>query len=248
MERTYRKQYPVPDNGTDRFDRIKLSQLLFYAQDAAIGHCAGLGMDWNTMAERGMFWAVTRTKMQIERLPEQGETITVETWPMPATRVAYPRATEMRDEDGNLLVRTISLWVLMDLNKRTMILPGKSGVDVGGLTRGGELSLPGGLTPGTAENTALRTVCFTDVDVNGHLNNARYMDWVDDLTDSGFHRSHRPRELTVCYLSEAREGQTLDLGWHYDPEANALQAEFRRKSETDSEKTERVFAARICYE
>lgn len=245
MELIYRKKYTILDNCTDRYGRVKPSQILFFSQDAATSHCAGIGMDWNTMAARGMFWAVTRTKVQIHRLPKLGETVTVETWPMTNTRVAYPRAMSMYDEQGRLLLQTVSLWVLMDIEKRSMILPGRSGLDFAGQDRGGELALPGGLVPCGGEGGRVRTVAYSDLDVNGHLNNARYMDWVDDLMDSGFHKDHAPREFTVCYLSEAREGQQLRQDFVYDAESNCFQTEFRREKEPG--KYERVFAAKLQY-
>lgn len=240
MELIFRKQYTITDNATDRHGLLKPSMLLFFAQDAATSYCKEIGLDWHTMAAKGMFWAVTRTKAQVIRLPRGGETVTVETWPMKTTRVAYPRAMAMYDENGELLLRTVSLWVLMDMEKRTMILPGKGGVDVSGEDRGTELKAPAGIAPCVAEHTARRTVAYTDLDVNGHLNNARYMDWVDDLNGSAFHEGKVLRELTVCYLTEAREGQTLDLGWTWNGAENTLQAEFTREDH-------RVFAAKLAY-
>ena len=245
MELIFRKQYTIMDNCTDRYGRLKPSQILFFAQDAATSQCDIIGMDWPSMAARGLFWVISRTNVQIHRLPKKGETITVETWPMTNTRVAYPRATTMYDENGEVLLKSISLWVLMDIEKRTMVLPSRSGLDFVGQDRGGELAIPAGLVPCGADSAQFRTVSYTDLDVNGHLNNARYMDWVDDLTDSAFHKDHTPREFTVCYLSEAREGQTLRQETVYDPVANTFQAEFRREKEPG--KFERVFAAKLQY-
>ena len=245
MELIFRKQYTIMDNSTDRYGRLKPSQILFFAQDAATSQCDIIGMDWPSMAARGLFWAISRTNVQIRRLPRKGETITVETWPMANTRVAYPRATTMYDEAGNVLLQCVSLWVLMDLEKRTMVLPGRSGLDFVGQDRGGELPLPGGLVPFEADSAQWRTVSYTDLDVNGHLNNARYMDWVNDLMDSEFHRTHEPKEFTVCYLSEAREGQQIQQETVYHAESNTFQAEFRREKEPG--KFERVFAAKVQY-
>ena len=86
-------------------------------------------------------------------------------------------------------------------------------------------------------------MCFTDLDRNGHMNNTRYLDWIDDLLPSQFHAQHSPTELTVCYLSEAREGQELDLRWDF-PESDCLQVDAFRKQ---GEKDERIFSARLLY-
>ena len=239
MELVYRKNYTILDSCTDRYGRVKPSQILFFAQDAATSHCVDLGLDWNSMAAKGLFWVVSRTRVMIHRLPRRGQNVTVETWPMTNTRVAYPRAMAMYDAKGELLLQTVSLWVLMDIEKRSMVLPSRSGLDFCGQDRGGELELPAGLTPFEPEQSCLRTVAYTDLDINGHLNNARYMDWVDDLLGSDFHRDHPVQEFTVCYLNEAREGDEIALRFELTDgpllTVDALRGE------------DRIFSAQIQY-
>ncbi len=245
VEPVYRKNYFVADHEIDCFGNLKPSMILFYAQDAATHHCALLGTDGDTMAQRRLFWAVIRHKVQVRRMPRRGERITVETWPMPTTRVAYPRATVAFDAAGEELFRIISLWVIMDLDSRAMILPGKSGVEVRGTTRGGELAVPGSLLPKVLENRESRTVRFTDLDRNGHMNNCRYLEWAADLLPAAFHGQHRLTGFTVCYLSEAREGQALLLDWQQNADG-LLCIEATRAD--GSAGHSRVFAAQMQYE
>ena len=205
--------FPVTALHADCFGRAKPSSLLRFAQDAAESHCHLLGTDWDTMAKKNYFWAVIRQRMEITRLPNTGETVTVKTWPMPTTRVAYPRATEGFDEAGNSLFKVISLWVIMDMDSRAMVLPGKSGVDVAGTSFGTELKAPGGLSSGGGSCHTQRPVSFCDLDVNGHMNNTRYLDWLCDLRPAAFHKEHPLKAVTICYMNEAREGQQLQLAW-----------------------------------
>lgn len=213
MDFVYTTHYEVTKPHTDYFGRCKPSSLLRFAQDAAGEHCVQLGTDWDSMAKRHYFWAVIRQRMEISRLPKEGETVTVKTWPMPTTRVAYPRATEGFDPEGNSLFKVISLWVIMDMDTRIMILPGKSGVDVAGVSFGTELKAPVGLPAGAFQNSTLRTVSASDLDVNRHMNNARYLDWLWDLKPASFHETHPLKAVSISYMSEALEGQTLRLNW-----------------------------------
>ena len=246
MEPLYTQNYEVTDIAVDRYGRMKPSMILFLAQEVAGQHCNLLSVDYDTLAAKRMFWAVTRHRVQISRLPVRGETIRIETWPMPTTRVAYPRSVVAYDQQGQECFRAISLWVLMDLDKRSMILPGKSGISVIGTLRGLELDSPNGLMSKELRCHLSRTVCFTDLDRNGHMNNTKYLDWISDLLPSTFHKNHQPREMTVCYLSEAREGQTLDMNW--EVKEDTMQVEATRKSEDESEKHSRVFAAKLLFE
>ena len=121
MEFVFRQQYTLTDNLTDPFGRAKPSALFSFVQDAAGQHCLSLGADWETLQKKNLFWAVTRTRVQITRLPRSGETIHVETWPMPTSRVAYPRSVVAYDEAGQEIFRAISLWCLMDTKSRAMV-------------------------------------------------------------------------------------------------------------------------------
>ena len=243
MEPLYSQNFEITDHYVDCFGRMNPASILLMIQEVAGKHCMALSVDYETLAKRGMFWAVTRHRVQIERMPQLGETIRVETWPMPTTKVAYPRSVVAYDEAGNECFRAISLWVLMNLDTRSMILPGKSGISVVGSLRGLELPSPGSLALMDHTQTRQRQVCFTDLDRNGHMNNTRYLNWVSDLLPSAFHQEHEVKEFTICYHAEAREGQLLDLSWDF-PQEDCLQVDARR---ADSDQGERVFSARLLY-
>lgn len=243
MEPIYQTDFTVTERDVDCYGRLKPSMILSYAQQVAGMHSTEMTVGYDTLAKRRMFWAVTRHKVQVTRLPMLGETIHVETWPMPTTRVAYPRSMVAYDSNGSEVFRSICLWVLMDLDTRNMILPGKSGISVVGTLRGNELTTPMGLPAKALGNRRQRQVCFTDLDRNGHMNNCRYLDWIADLLPSGYHRGHEIREFTVCYLSEAREGQNLDLRWDF-PEDGCMYMDAHRK---DDDQDTRVFSARLLF-
>ena len=247
MKPIYTQTFTLNDLVVDPFGRLKLSALLFYAQEIAGQHSALLGADYDTLASKKLFWAITRNRVQVTRLPLRGETITVETWPMPTTKVAYPRSMVAYDQQGNELFRSISLWVLMDLEKRNMVLPGKSGVTVEGTITGSELAVPHSLLPKQLSGETVRRVTYSCLDRNGHMNNTRYLDWMDDLLSSDFHRSHCPKELVICYASEALENQEIFLSWELSKEG-CLQVDAHREKTDVAGKKDRVFSAQILFE
>lgn len=244
MDQTHTLQFTVTELHSDRFGRARPASLLRFAQDAAGSHCLLLGTDWDSMAAKGLFWAVIRQRLEVTRLPLVGETVTVTTWPMPTTRVAYPRATAAFDEEGNELFKVISLWVIMDRTTRTMVRPDKSGVDVEGCAFGTELPAPAGLSFKDLSNSTLRTVGFTELDINGHMNNARYLDWLCDLLPSDFHKGRPMKAVTICYLSEALEGQQVNLHWDM---GEALTVEGAVAKTDDNTGHTKIFTAKMEF-
>lgn len=244
MNTIYTKEFHIGPDGVDRYGRLKPSRLLLMAQQVSGEHSDALGLTYEELARRGLFWAVVRNRLQVTRLPQVGETVRMETWPLPTTRTAYPRSTVAYDAEGNELFRTMSLWILMGFENRDMVLPAKSGVTVEGTLRGLELAAPRSLAVRPMENQLRRTVRFTDLDRNGHMNNARYLEWVDDLLPSSFHQTHPIADVTLCYVNEAQEGQTLTVGWDVDDQG-ALLVDIRRPENGDEQ---RIFSAKISYE
>jgi acyl-CoA thioesterase FadM len=124
-----------------------------------------------------------------------------------------------------------------------MVLPGKSGVTVSGILRGNELPSPASLAPAALSAQVERTVRFTDLDVNGHMNNARYLDHLADLLPGSFHENHVIRDMTLGYLAEAREGDTLLQQWQLE-ENGHLRLEITRPG---GEKNHRIFSADVQF-
>ena len=246
MEPIFRQTQTIEAIHVDCFGRLKTSCMLYFAQEAAGGHCKLLQLDWETLASRDLFWAVIRQKVSVTRMPRLGETITIETWPMPTTRSAFPRATVAYDADGKELFSVIGLWVLMNLKTRGMVLPAKSGVDLTGTLRGTELAVPGSIAPIALEHTASRTVRFAELDRNGHMNNTRYMDWLMDLLPAAFHEKNPVRGFTLCYANEALEGQEIDLNWQVLDGA-VLQVDAHREKTGVSGGKDRVFSAQVLF-
>ena len=246
MEPLFSKRFQISPVAVDRYGRLKASQMLSYLQEVAGDHSALLGTDQKHLTAQGLFWAVIRHRVQVTRMPGSGETITIETWPMPTTRTAYPRSSIAYDEQGNECFRSISLWILMDATTRALVLPGRSGVEVAGLLRGCELQAPSSMLPREMPEFEERSVRYTDVDLNGHMNNCRYLDWVEDLLPGGFHACHEIREVTLCYTSECREKELLRLNWELS-DGPVLTVETVRTDNGAQGANSRVFSARVEF-
>ena len=245
MKPIFRKQFTLYGNDCDCFGRVKPSTILGFMQEAAGEQCAAWHMSWEEMAQKDLFWAITRQTVSVTRLPRAYETITIEKWPLPAVRVAYPSATVAYDAQGNELFRCIALWILMDLKTRAMVLPGRSGIAVPGLLRGGELPSPKSLTPKNLPAATERKVRFGQLARTGPLNHTKYLEWAMDLLPGEFHREHPLKEFTVCYLNESREGDRVTL--RHGLTDGTLQVDATRPDPNDPTKTHRVFAVRAEF-
>ena len=243
MKEIYEKEYVLTDMHSNAFGRAKPAALLALAQDIAGEHATLLSDSWEGLQKKHLFWAVSRHRLEIFCPPRTGETLLLRTWPMVTTRVAYPRAVEGYRKDGTLLFRVVSLWILMDTESRSLVLPGKGGLTINGCNRGTEGPLPISLSPGHYENQAVRTVVYSDLDRNQHMNNTRYLDWIEDLMPLAFHRDHYLTSCMICYHQELLPDQALSLSWQLR-EGGLFSLDGHL---TNSAVEKRIFSAQIQY-
>ena len=243
MELVFTKSYEIKDNMVDCFGFLRPAQMLFIAQDVAGKDFEKSGESSDVLALQRRFWAVVRQRVQITRTPRSGETLRVETWAMPPKSTYCPRSVVAYDEKGRECFSVTSVWVIMDLDTRELVPMAKSGIQINGVLRGTELAVPKGLKEQEYTRSSLRTVRYSDIDRNEHMNNTRYLEWVDDLFSVKFHREHTLREMIVDYRKESREGDTLDLRYGIW-EDNTVQVDAHR---TENGEDHRVFSARLLY-
>lgn len=237
---SYEMKMPVMPENLDESGRLKMSAILYLAQEAAGAHATVLGAGWDELQEKNLFWAVIRTRVEIVTQPRAEKEITLKTWPMPTSRTAYPRCVMGYAQDGTLLFKVVSLWVLMDVNTRAMVLPGKSGVEVNGTLEGGEPELPRGLPVTDQEQVTYKTVEQCHLDINGHMNNTRYMDWVTELAPQ-----KEVESLELCYFNEGRLNDQMELG--YTLSEDTLSVNIHRTRTDGTDKKDRIFAALVRY-
>ncbi len=220
----YKKTYVISDTQVDRFGRLRPAALLEMTQEVATAHAILLRLGRQELEPLGLFWAIIRQSAQINRLPRQGETVVMETWPGIPTRTAFPRHIVARTPQGEELFRLGALWLFMNRDTREMVLPKNSGVVVPGIQREGELPLPKGLGTRVFENRESRRVRYSELDCNGHLNNTKYANWMEDVLPLSYHETHSLRRLHICYTHEALCGQEITLRWALEEDTLGMEA------------------------
>ena len=131
-------------------------------------------------------------------------------------RVLFPRYYEMTDESGTPLVKASAVWLLMDAKKRKMVFPENYDVVVPGIRTGREIPLSFGVSLGEQEKTKRFKVAYSQVDINGHMNNAKYLDCMEDVLGKDFLDTHMLKTLEIEFKSEIKYGASVRLEYTID--------------------------------
>ena len=189
------------------------SAVLAAMQELSGAHCALLGCGRDDLLRRGIVWILARSEVQMTRYPHLGETITMQTFHKPVRLRFFPRYYIFKDAAGEVIGKAGTLWLLMDLATRQTIPAG----DIAALLPdNSELAAPMALPATVGQLQGEETVMmydpvYTDLDVNGHVNNTKYADWLCNMLGTDTLQQYAPESLILNYNVEVRPGQHVAL-------------------------------------
>lgn len=171
----------------DRYGRIQPTTILDMMQDAATVQAEQMGIGRQDMLAKGVFWVIVRTKFEIVRQPRHFQTVTVRTWPHSPSRFSFQRDFTLSDEKGEVLVKATSEWVLVDLESRKFAKMSYYYDGSDDFSEDRAFDEKPRKLPDFEGNRPVRvmTPTYSDIDLNGHVNNARYPSFVIDALEPG---------------------------------------------------------------
>ncbi|MBN2875823.1 MAG: acyl-ACP thioesterase [Spirochaetales bacterium] len=197
----------------DRADRLTMAAAYNYCQEVAGNHASLLGVGSTYMKANGIVWILSRMSAVLDERPPSGTKVIVRTWPRGTDRLFVVRDYELRNEAGAVFGRGRSAWLIVDA---TSFRPRRPEAIVAGLPVNASLdALPDGARALAAAEHHVRaggrSVAYSDLDYNGHMNNARYVQWIQDALEPDALADALAMRLDINYLAELRPGASADL-------------------------------------
>jgi acyl-ACP thioesterase len=224
---TGRQDRPIPgvENGyvagyRVRFDEagadglLRTSGLLRYAQDVAWRHSEDLGFDRRWYVERGRWWVVRAVELEVLAPIPMGRTLRTATAVIGHRRIWARRLGESRFADGAMAATVRTDWVLLDERGRVVRIPADFGLSFSTPELREDI-LRVQLPPEPDGSVRLElAVRPRDLDPMGHVNNAVYLDWIEEaLAAAGLAAATAaiPRRARMEYIASAPPGAAVTV-------------------------------------
>lgn len=206
-------EFHVHSFEVDLLKHLTVQNICKYFQEAAWKHAESLGVGFSDLIPKGKLWVLSRIAISISRLPQWGETIKLRTWPCGFKSVFAQREFEIIDSEDRAIISGSSAWIIIDKNSRrpqrveqfTSRIP-----EVSNKNRFGIEALKVGEIKDKDQGMIVRSV-YSDLDMNGHVNNTRYIGWAIDTYNKEFHLTHQLRNLYVNFLNETDIEEQLEI-------------------------------------
>lgn len=211
----FRQDISIPCYQVDGSALLRPAAFMDLAQEIAYWAARELGFGYDTLHIHHTAWVLSRMHIHFENSPKWLDEVSLYTWHKGAAGLFYLRDFELLGADGKPAVTATSSWVVIDEQTRRLVRP----EDLQGLMAldyevahalaepAPKLVLP---KDGTPEAAGEHAVAYSDVDIIGHTNNARYVVWAMDALPP--EEAARPvKDLYINFNKETTPGETVQL-------------------------------------
>lgn len=209
----HREKFQVLFYHLDRRGEISLRSIMNFMQSAANMHGKTIGTSVADFSEKGLTWVFSRFHIRMWRYPEQYENLTAVTW-----RTAGPgkcfacREFQLFDEGGSLAGEASALAVLIDKkNRKPVDIPDfmqKQFLSDGNRAINDSFQP----LPSIVDEIKKRDfhVRMSDIDVNQHVNNTSYAEWITESLPEEVLMNCRLLSCEIAYKAEALYGDSVE--------------------------------------
>ena len=209
----YKTKKLVLPSEIDLNRNYKLSSILKDIQNIAVDAVESLGIKDELTRDRGFNWVYTKLYIEFNSIPKEKETIYYETYPLDMKHFIYPRQFNVKDSKGDVYFKVLINCVLLDMINRKAATPKETGVAILGYKNKHtiELTMPKTIARNDASYQETRKIHYTDLDINNHLNNVRYFDFILDLFSKDKIDNLEFNSILISFNKEVKLNEELML-------------------------------------
>ena len=211
MQAIFEKNFLVRTTDVDYADHCRPSAILGFFQEMAVDHAEDLNISRDYLLENyHAVWLLARLWYQLDRPLLVGEELTFRTWHRGPDKLYVYRDFQILSQ-GQEIGRAVSVWIVADVDNRKILRPEHVENIVAS-------PIPEQLpdrtlklihSPKLLEPAYEKTVRWSDVDLNGHMNNTKYADAAMDAFAMEELSGHFLAELQLNYSQECAPGEKI---------------------------------------
>ena len=210
----FEQKFTIPCYDTDASWRLKPSSFMDLAQEAAGQHAVYLGFGYEDLIATNTAWILSRVHVEFVDAPKWRENITLRTWHKGLNRLFFLRDFILTDDEGRERVKATTSWLVLNLETRRLVRDPKL-MEEGTVCLDNVIETPADkvVMPKNAEPQYVMDhhVAYSDVDMNGHTNNAMYMQWAMDAVDYDIVSTRPVKWFTINFNHETKPGDIVAL-------------------------------------
>ena len=205
-----KEKFVITSNDVDRYNNLKISSLFRFFQDVATVHINSLGAGHNDIIKQNLLWVIIRIDVKLYAPITVADEIVVSTHAGENRACLFDRYFQIYNRKGKLIGAASSLWTLIDKDTRKVCMKPNIKVIKPEHDKD-DIPVPEKIVGEATNKVDERKARYSEIDLNGHLNNVEYIKYIFDIHPSSFYQDHVVKEISVNYDKEIKEGDVVTL-------------------------------------
>ncbi len=200
----FEKSQIVQAHDADFTNRLRLDSLFIYLQDTAAAHADKLDLGYTALIKHNYGWVLTWTNVEISLLPGFGDEIRIKTWPKKKYKLYSIRDFLIYNNKEEIIIKATTAWLPINITSKRIIDTSNLPAPINYQEKVSALdSLPGKISEMKGgEFLFNRHMRYTDIDLNQHVNNIKYIEMITDSFTKEQHEKFMVRNISVNFVSE----------------------------------------------
>lgn len=214
----------IPCYDTDASFHLKPAAFMDHAQEMAYLAAKVLHFGYEDLRRHHTAWVLSRMRMDFLAPPVWTDETTLYTWHKGLDGLFFLRDFELRrqgdtnfKDKSDVLVACTSSWIVMNVETRRLVrsdevlnmVPATTQcLDHAIPTPCGKVVMPKGVP---VEEVGCHKAAYSDIDVIGHTNNARYVVWAMDSIDYGEVAANPVKSISVNFIKETKPEEVVRI-------------------------------------
>ncbi|MFK7905866.1 MAG: acyl-[acyl-carrier-protein] thioesterase [Chitinophagales bacterium] len=204
----WHEEWAIPSFMIGNNQQMNLTAVCNILQNTAGLHARFRGLGFEEMQQKGHVWILNRIKVEMNHFPAWCDKIQVQSWVSSMRGPFSDRHFTLQNESGEIIGSASTFWVAVNVASRkpARVVSSEIPVLADKLPLCGKSAkLP---TITEFEHSTDYQAKYSDLDMVGHVNNVKYMEWmVDHLF--GIEGDFRPLKLEMNFVSETLFGEKV---------------------------------------
>ena len=206
-------EYTVKLSEIGKGNKVTNKAILSYLEDIGGIHSNKAGYGILEIEKTHLSWILLGWKLQVIRRPKYAEKIKIKTWSKGVIKIYTYRDFEIYDEQGNLIIKASSKWVLLDIEKGKIVRIEPQLIEKYEPELNREVFEIGEFDkvrePHEYQFEKIYTVRRADIDVNNHMHNLNYIELANEVLPEDVYKGALFNDVRITYKKEIKLGDTV---------------------------------------
>lgn len=213
MHLPWKESHKIRTYEVDFKNLVKLSSIFNYMQEAASNNANQLKFGYNDLMKEGLFWVLSRSKIQVIEYLKVGDDLIIETWPKGTDKLFALRDFKIYNSNKDIIGNATTAWLLIDSKTIRPVKPDFM------LEKIPHHNIESAIleTPGKIAESEMTTfiaeknIGYMDLDINQHVNNVKYVEYMLDSFPMDHFAEKSISSMQINFLCESKYGDTIQI-------------------------------------